>query len=346
MNGKKTILITGGCGYIGSHTAVDLLQKDYDVISIDNLSHSKQFVVDRIKAITNKEFINYRIDCRDIQKLKTVISNNPEIEGIIHFAAFKSVGESVKMPLQYYDNNLNSLINMLRIAEEFKINSFIFSSSCSVYGNTKELPVSEQTKVETPESPYGWTKLICEQILESHAKNVVTNIIALRYFNPVGAHVSGLIGEIPFGNPENLVPAVTQTAIGKREKITVHGNDYDTRDGSCIRDYIHVMDIAEAHSLALQYLLENKNESNYEVFNLGTGKGVTVLEVIQAFEKINAIKLNYIMGERRKGDVIEIYADNKKAREKLAWHCKFSLEDMMRTAWLWEQTMQKETTLS
>ncbi|MBC8172912.1 MAG: UDP-glucose 4-epimerase GalE, partial [Chitinophagales bacterium] len=238
MENRGTILITGGSGYIGSHTAVDLLQKGFDVISVDNLSRSKPFVSDRIKTITEKNFIHYRIDCRDHAKLRSIIATHPEITGIIHFAAFKSVSESVKIPLIYYDNNINSTINLLRIAEEFSIKNFVFSSSCSVYGNTTELPVKEETPVSTPESPYGWTKLISEQVIESHAKNSPANFISLRYFNPAGAHESGLIGEIPFGDPENLVPAITQTAIGKREKIIVHGCDYPTKDGTCIRDYI------------------------------------------------------------------------------------------------------------
>lgn len=282
------------------------------------------------------------MDCRDLPKLRHIISSHPEISGIIHFAAFKSVGESVKNPLIYYDNNLNSTINLLRIADEFNIKNFVFSSSCSVYGNADELPVTETTKINLPESPYGWTKLISEQMIESHSKNSETNFISLRYFNPVGAHESGFIGEVPFGKPENLVPAITQTVAGKRQKVIVHGADYPTKDGSCVRDYVHVMDIAAAHSLALQYLLLKQNKHQYEVFNLGSAHGITVLEVIHAFEKTNNVQIKYEIGKRREGDVVAIYADNKKAKDLLHWHCAYSLDDMMRTAWIWEQAMQKE----
>ncbi len=339
---KKKILITGGTGFIGSHTIIDLLEKGYEVISIDNLSRSKQIIAERIKTITQKEFTNYRVDCRDLPKLRNIVSGHPDIVGIIHFAAFKSVSESVQKPMIYFDNNLNSTINILRIAEEYNIPNFVFSSSCSVYGNTNELPVHELTPVASPESPYGWTKLLAEQMISAHAKTVSANFISLRYFNPVGAHNSGMIGEIPYAEPENLVPNITQTAIGKKESFTVFGNKYDTRDGSCIRDYVHVMDIAEAHTLALQYLLENRNSANYEVFNLGSGAGVSVLELIHAFEKVSGIKLNYNIGEPREGDVVSIFADNNKAKKILHWECKRDIDEMMHSAWSWEMEMQKE----
>lgn len=338
----KKILITGGTGFIGSHTIIDLLEKGFEVISIDNLSRSKQIIAERIKTITQKEFTNYRVDCRDLPKLRNIVSGHSDIVGIIHFAAFKSVSESVQKPLIYFDNNLNSTINILRIAEEYNIPNFVFSSSCSVYGNTTELPVNELTPISAPESPYGWTKLLAEQMIAAHAKTISSNFISLRYFNPVGAHHSGLIGEIPFSEPENLVPNITQTAIGKKESFTVFGNTYDTRDGSCIRDYVHVMDIAEAHTLALQYLMDNKNGNNYEVFNLGSGVGISVLELIHAFEKVSGTKLNYTIGEPREGDVVSIYADNNKAKEILNWQCKRDIEEMMRSAWNWEMEMQKE----
>ncbi len=313
------------------------------MISIDNLSRSKTFVPDRIRDITGKPFHNYRVDCRDLTKLRNIIDQHGRIAGIIHFAAFKSVGESVQKPLVYYDNNINSTLNMLRIAEEFSVPHFVFSSSCSVYGNAAEQPVREETPLSTPESPYGWTKLISEQMIAAHAKTTPTQFIALRYFNPVGAHPSGRIGEIPFGEPENLVPNITQTAIGKKQGFTIFGTDYPTRDGSCVRDYIHVMDIAEAHTLALQYQMQGKQPTPFEIFNLGSGNGVTVLELIQSFERTTGVQLQYTKGPRRPGDVIAVYADNTKAERELHWKAKYTLDDMMRTAWQWEQTMQTST---
>lgn len=342
MESTKTILITGGCGYIGSHTALDLLSKGYNVVSIDNLSRSKQFVPERIKSISGQDFINYRIDLRDLPKLRTVLHNHTDIVGIIHFAAFKSVGESVQKPLIYFDNNINSTINILRIAEEYAIPNFVFSSSCSVYGNTTTLPVRENTPLSPPESPYGWTKLITEQMIASHAKTSNINFIALRYFNPVGAHESGKIGEIPFSEPENLVPNITQTAIGKKGQFVVNGTDYPTRDGSCIRDYVHVMDIAEAHTLALEFQMAGKQQNKFEVFNLGSGNGVSVLELIHSFESVSGASLNYVLGARREGDLIAIYADNKKAAEQLNWLAKRNLDQMMQSAWAWEQQLQNE----
>jgi len=342
LSTPKKILITGGNGFIGSHTIIDLLEKGYEIISIDNVSRSKQFIAEKIKTITQKEFTNYRVDCRDLPKLRNIVSGHPDIAGIIHFAAFKSVSESVQKPLIYFDNNMNSTINILRIAEEYQIPNFVFSSSCSVYGNTTELPVSELTPLSTPESPYGWTKLLAEQMIEAHARSAETNFISLRYFNPVGAHESGAIGEIPYSDPENLVPNITQTAIGKKEGFTVFGNTYNTPDGSCIRDYVHVMDIAEAHTLALEYLMNGRNTSNYEVFNLGSGKGISVLELINAFEKVSGKQLNYTIGEPRPGDVVSIYADNTKAQQILGWICKRNIDEMMLSAWNWELAMQKE----
>ncbi len=342
MEPGKTILITGGCGFIGSHTALDLMEKGFNVVSIDNLSRSKQFVPDRIKSISGKDFINYRVDLRDLPKLRNIMHSHQDVIGIIHFAAFKSVGESMQKPLIYFDNNINSTINILRIAEEYNIPNFVFSSSCSVYGNTNELPVSETTPLSSPESPYGWTKLISEQMIASHAKTSAIKFIALRYFNPVGAHESGRIGEIPFADPENLVPNITQTAIGKKGQLTINGFDYPTKDGSCVRDYVHVMDIAEAHTLALQNQLNEDQTNNFEVFNLGSGNGVSVLELINAFETVSNTKLNYAMGPRRDGDVIAIYADNKKAAEVLHWEAKRGINEMMDSAWKWEQQLQNE----
>ena len=312
------------------------------MISIDNLSRSKQFVPDRIREITGKEFTHYRVDCRDLPKLRNIVHSHPDIAGILHFAAFKSVTESVKKPLVYFDNNLNSTINMLRIAEEFAINNFVFSSSCSVYGNVAELPVNEDTPVSEPESPYGLTKLLAEQMIQAHAHTTKAKFVSLRYFNPVGAHVSGRIGEIPFAEPENLVPNITAVAIGKKDAFLVYGNDYPTRDGSCIRDYVHVMDIAAAHALALEYMMDDRNSNNYEVFNLGSGNGVSVLELISAFERVSGKQLNYTIGPRREGDLIAIYADNSKAKELLHWQADRDVDEMMRSAWNWENALQNE----
>ncbi len=268
-----------------------------------------------------------------------------DIVGIIHFAAYKAVGESVEKPLMYFENNLTSLINLLKCVQEFKIPYFVFSSSCTVYGNPDHIPVTEQTPPKPAESPYGYTKQMGEQIINEFAKSTNTQCILLRYFNPVGAHPSIHIGEMPIGRPQNLVPAITQTAIGKLPKMTVYGNDYDTRDGSCIRDFIHVSDIAHAHTLAIQYLEDETSDTLCEVFNLGTGNGVTVLEAIQSFEKVSGVKLNYEIGPRRGGDVIAIYANNDLAKRKLGWDPKFSLDEMMLTAWQWEQRLKADDTI-
>lgn len=336
------ILVTGGCGYIGSHTIVDLIENGYEVISVDNNSRSQPFVLENVGKITGKNVKNYKVDLCNFDDTHAIFEENPDITGIIHFAAYKAVGESVEMPLVYYENNLNSLINILKCARDFDTPYFVFSSSCTVYGNPDSIPVVETTPTKPAESPYGATKQMGEQILADFAKVFDTNVIALRYFNPVGAHPSIQIGELPIGRPQNLVPAITQTAIGKLPKMTVHGADYDTRDGSCLRDFIHVSDIAHAHTLAIKYLEEVKNKSNYEIFNLGTGNGVTVLEAIQSFEKVSGTKLNYEIGPRRPGDVIAIYANNDHAVQSLGWDIKYGLDDMMRTAWEWEQKLAKE----
>lgn len=336
------ILVTGGCGYIGSHTIVDLIENGYEVISVDNNSRSQSFVLENVEKITGKHVKNYKVDLCNFDDTHAIFEENPDITGIIHFAAYKAVGESVEMPLVYYENNLNSLINILKCARDFGTPYFVFSSSCTVYGNPDHIPVVETTPTKPAESPYGATKQMGEQILTDFAKVFDTNVIALRYFNPVGAHPSIQIGELPIGRPQNLVPAITQTAIGKLPKMTVYGADYDTRDGSCLRDFIHVSDIAHAHTLAIKYLEEVKNKSNYEIFNLGTGNGVTVLEAIQSFEKVSGVKLNYEIGPRRPGDVIAIYANNDHAVKSLGWEIKYGLDDMMRTAWEWEQKLAKE----
>lgn len=338
----KKILVTGGCGYIGSHTIVDLIQNGYEVISIDNNSRSNPDILTGVENITGVHVKNYVVDLCNYDDTKNVFKENPDIVGIIHFAAYKSVGESVQNPLMYFDNNLASLVNILKCSEEFNISNFVFSSSCTVYGNPDEIPVTENTPQKPGESPYGITKQMGEQIITETIKADNIQTILLRYFNPVGAHPSILIGETPIGKPANLVPAITQTAIGKLPAMQVHGDDYPTRDGSCLRDYIHVSDIAHAHTLALDYLINKKNASNCTVFNLGTGNGYTVLEVIKTFEKVTGQKLNYTIGPRRAGDVIAIYANRDKASNELGWNPQYTLEDMMQTAWQWELKLKNE----
>ncbi|MDB5245672.1 MAG: galE [Segetibacter sp.] len=336
------ILVTGGCGYIGSHTIVDLIENGFDVISIDDNSRSTRFLTDGIEKITGKKVKNYKVDLKDYNDTRAVFQENEDIKGIIHFAAYKAVGESVEEPLMYYENNLFSLINLLKCVEEFEVPHFVFSSSCTVYGSPDKIPVTEESPIKKAESPYGSTKQMGEEIITNVVKATGTKSILLRYFNPVGAHPSILIGELPIGKPANLVPAITQTAIGKIPQMTVHGTDYDTRDGSNIRDYIHVSDIAHAHTLALQYLLNNKNKTNCDIFNLGTGNGVTVLEAIKAFEEVSGQKLNYVKGPRRPGDVVAIYANNDYARNALGWEIKYDLKEMMRTAWAWELKIKQD----
>jgi UDP-glucose 4-epimerase len=340
-----TILVTGGCGYIGSHTVVDLIENGFNVISIDDNSRSTTYLLDGIEKITGKKLKNYQVDLKNFDETLAVFQETEDIAGVIHFAAYKAVGESVEEPLMYYENNLFSLINLLKCVKEFKVPNFVFSSSCTVYGSPDKIPVTEETPIKPAESPYGATKQMGEVILTDLIKNEELNVILLRYFNPVGAHPSTLIGELPLGKPQNLVPAITQTAIGKLPQLTVFGNDYDTRDGSCVRDFIHVSDIAHAHTLALQFLLDKKNSSKREVFNLGTGNGVTVLEAINAFEKVSGQNLNYKIGPRRAGDVIAIYANNAKAVSELNWNIKYNLDEMMRTAWAWEQRIKKDEEL-
>ncbi|MDF1672243.1 MAG: UDP-glucose 4-epimerase GalE [Vicingaceae bacterium] len=337
------ILITGGSGYIGSHTIIEIFKNtDWEVLSIDNYSNSSELSYQRIEDITGKKPTYFNVDLRDLEATEKVFSENIGIDGIIHFAAFKAVGESVEEPLMYYDNNLNSLANVLKCQEKFKIPNLIFSSSCSVYGNIDELPVTESSHLAKAESPYAYTKQIGEVMLQDFAKtNPLFKTIALRYFNPVGAHLSGLNGELSSNRPNNLVPFITQTAIGKHDKLTVFGSDYPTRDGTCVRDYIHVSDIANAHVVALKKLFEEKSFPAYDVINLGTGNGVTVLEAINAFEKVSEKKLNFDIGERRDGDVGEIYADNTKAKQVLGWEAKTTIDEMMDSAWKWEQYLSE-----
>ncbi len=337
----NTILVTGGCGYIGSHTIVDLIENGFEVISADNNSRSSDQVLNGVEMITGKRIKNYKVDLCIYDDTYAIFQENPDITGIIHFAAFKSVEESVEKPLLYFENNLNSLINILKCADEFNIAHFVFSSSCTVYGNPDHLPVTEETPQKPAESPYGATKQMGEQIVQEAAKRYNMHTVLLRYFNPVGAHPSSAIGELPIGKPSNLVPAITQTAIGKLPLMQVWGTDYPTKDGSCIRDYIHVCDIADAHTRALNHLLKNKNTNKCMVFNLGSGNGYSVLEVISAFEKASGQKLNYQTGPRREGDVVAIYANNEKAKQLLGWIPKYKLEEMMSTAWNWELKLKE-----
>lgn len=344
MLSKNTILVTGGAGYIGSHTIIELLETtDFNIISIDNYSNSSPKTFERIELITGKKILNYEVDICNKALLEKIFENDKTILGIIHFAAFKAVGESVTNPQKYYHNNINSLLNILDSCIKYNILNFIFSSSCSVYGNISELPVKENTKFGQAESPYAYTKQIGEQIIKDYAKAYSQlQTTALRYFNPVGAHMSGLNGELSINKPNNLVPIITNTAIGKIETMTVYGNDYPTRDGTCVRDYVHVTDIANAHIKALNQLIEHQNKTNFSVFNLGSGKGVSVLEAIVAFEKTSGTKLKYKIGPKRDGDVVAIYSDNSYTEKTLHWFAKYSLDDMMSSAWKWELEQQKE----
>ncbi|MEO6683223.1 MAG: UDP-glucose 4-epimerase GalE [Ginsengibacter sp.] len=342
----KKILVTGGCGYIGAHTIVDLIENGFEPICVDDNSKSTPALLQGIRQITGKSIKNYKVDLCNFDDTFAIFQENTDIQGIIHFAAYKAVGESVNLPLSYYQNNMVSLINILKCAQEFKVPHFIFSSSCTVYGSPDEIPVTENSPIKSAESPYGATKQMGETVVNDCTAVSEMKSVLLRYFNPVGAHPSILICELPLGKPENLVPAITQTAIGKISKLTVHGADYPTRDGSCLRDYIHVCDIAHAHTLALQHSMNNENGKKVEIFNLGTGEGVTVLEAIQAFEKVSGVKLNYKIGPRRPGDVVAIYANNSLAREELKWEPKYTLDDMMDTAWKWEVHLHKQATFN
>lgn len=339
------ILVTGGCGYIGSHTIIDLIENGYEVISADNNSRSNPVILKGVEQVTAKKIKNYKVDLCNFDDTFAIFQENKDIQGIIHFAAYKAVGESVEMPLMYFENNLVSLINLLKCAKEFKVPSFVFSSSCTVYGNPDEIPVTENTPQKPAESPYGYTKQMSEQIINEFVKNEDTKCTLLRYFNPAGAHPSSIVGEMPLGKPQNLVPAITQTAIGRIPKMIVFGNDYPTRDGSCIRDFIHVCDLANAHTLALKHLEKIQTTQCCEVFNLGSGNGISVLEAITAFEKVSGVKLNYEIGPRRPGDVVAIYANNDLAKRKLGWEAKYTLEDIMATAWKWEIRLKADETV-
>jgi len=333
--GKK-ILITGGTGYIGSHTVVELINKGYEVVIADNLSNSYLSVVDAIEKITGKRPVFSKTELTDLEQTQLLFDTHKNIEGVIHFAALKAVGESVEKPLLYYQNNLMSLINIIQCMDLHGINNLVFSSSCTVYGQPEVLPVKESSPILPAMSPYGNTKQIAEEIIKD--KSLISELKAslLRYFNPIGAHESALIGELPLGIPNNLVPFITQTAIGKRAILRVFGNDYNTPDGTCIRDYIHVVDLAQAHIIALERLLNKSNKASTEVFNLGTGNGFSVLEVIKAFENSTGVKLNYAIAPRRAGDIEKIWADTSLANNELGWCAIKSLEDMVSSAWKWE----------
>ncbi len=341
---KNKIIVTGGTGYIGSHTAVELINEGFDVILIDNLCNSEAIVAERIGKITGKVPCLEIFDLCDKVRLDRFFKENRGIAGIIHFAAYKAVGESVRKPLEYYRNNIVSLINLLDSMIKEEIQSFVFSSSCTIYGQPAKLPVTEDAPIQPAISPYGNTKQIGEEIIRDTALvNDKIRAISLRYFNPIGAHPSALIGELPRGIPENLVPFITQTAYGLREELKVFGSDYDTPDGSCIRDYLHVVDLAKAHVIAVKRLIEKKNRKNYEVFNLGTGKGVSVLEAIQSFERATGIKLKYRITGRRAGDIEKIWADPSLANMELGWKTESTLDEAMKSAWAWEQYIRKNS---
>ncbi len=334
------IVVTGGLGYIGSHTVVELVNAGFEPIIVDDLSNSQPQILDQLSKIIGFKPAFYNFDICDEQKLSDFVAKEPDITGIIHFAAFKAVGESVKQPLKYYRNNLQSLLNLLNVYSGKPVN-FVFSSSCTVYGQPDVLPVNENAPVKAAQSPYGNTKQIAEEILKDAVlAGEAQKVISLRYFNPVGAHESALIGELPIGVPQNLVPFITQSAIGKRGKITVFGNDYNTKDGSCVRDYIHVVDLAKAHVAALK-LMQKENFKGYDVFNLGTGNGNTVLEIITAFENTTGLKLNYEIGPRRSGDVEQVWGDVKKSDEILHWRAQLGIDVMMSSAWAWEKYLSQ-----
>lgn len=339
------ILVTGGTGYIGSHTVVELHNAGFEVVAIDNFDNSYPDVIENIEKISGKKLNFENVDIRDKAALRAYISKHQDISAVIHFAANKAVGESVQFPLKYYENNVSGTVNLLQVLQENNINNIVFSSSCTVYGEATP-PVDENAPIPVAQSPYGNTKQICEEILRDQSNASDLKVVALRYFNPVGAHDSALIGELPIGVPNNLVTFITQTAIGKREVLTVFGNDYPTPDGTCIRDYIHVVDLALAHVAAINFLLDKKYTEDFSVFNLGTGQGNSVLEVIQSFEKETGVQLNYKIGPRRPGDVVQVYASCEKASKVLGWKTQRDLANCMTTAWAWEKALANKNSLS
>jgi len=337
---RKKVLVTGGLGYIGAHTVVALYEAGYEAILVDNLSNTHLSVLDGIDSIIGYRPAFYQVDCCDYREFKQVFLAHSDLAGVIHFAAFKSVGQSVKNPLSYYQNNINSTLTLLRLMEEFGVRQLVFSSSCTVYGQPMALPVTEKSPLLPANSPYGYTKQVCERIiLDLYSSGNTCSAVLLRYFNPIGAHPSGRIGELPLGVPENLVPYITQTAAGIRSRLMVFGNDYNTSDGTCIRDYIHVCDLANAHVLAIQYM--ERNETGVEIFNLGSGSGYSVLELIRAFENSTGVSLDFSFADRRPGDVEKIYASCDKAVLKLGWACRYTMKDALAHAWQWEKALRK-----
>ena len=335
------ILVTGGTGYIGSHTVVELINEGFDTVIIDNLSNSNIDVLDGIEKITGVRPKFEQLDMTNQENVNAFFKKYQNIEAIIHFAASKAVGESVEKPLLYYRNNLVSLLNILEAMKQFEIDNLVFSSSCTVYGEPDSLPVTETSPIKSANSPYGNTKQICEEIIrDTLLVNKKLKAILLRYFNPIGAHTSAIIGELPLGIPANLVPFITQTAAGIREKLSIFGDDYDTPDGTCIRDYIHVVDLAKAHVHAIKRMIENKNKSNYEIFNIGTGKGLSVLELVNAFQEVNNVKVNYQIVGRRPGDITSVYADTSLANKELGWIAQSSIEETLKSAWKWEKKIR------
>ena len=333
------ILVTGGTGFIGSHTVVELQVRGFEVIIVDNLSNSSIDMVDNIARITGVRPLFEKFDLTDPVTTEAFFHKHSDLKAIIHFAAFKAVGESVKLPLKYYRNNLDSLINILQGMIDNSIENMVFSSSCTVYGQPEQLPVKEDAPVQKALSPYGNTKKISEEIITDVSITANVKSILLRYFNPIGAHESAMIGELPLGIPDNLIPYITQTAIGKRDYLRVWGNDYATPDGTAVRDYLHVVDLARAHVIALERMLNNKTKKNVEIFNLGTGKGYSVMEVINSFEKVSGMKLNYRIMERRPGDIIKVWADTEFANRELGWNAEKGLDDMTLSAWNWEKAL-------
>ena len=339
---QSKILVTGGLGYIGSHTSVELIQQGFEIVIVDDLSNSTTEVLEGIKKITGVSPDFIKLDLKNKNEVNQLFDNHPDLIGIIHFAAYKAVGESVNQPLEYYENNIGSLVYLLQAIEKKDQRfSFIFSSSCTVYGQADQLPITEEAPIKKAESPYGNTKQIGEDILYDVTRsNTLLNVISLRYFNPIGGHSSIEIGELPKGKPQNLVPFITQTAAGIHQKLNVFGDDYPTADGTCVRDYIHVVDLAKAHVVGFKRMLADEQSENFEVFNLGTGKGNSVLEIIKTFEKVSGVSLNYEIVDRRQGDIVAAYADTSKANKVLGWHAKNDLEVSLKTAWEWEKKIR------
>jgi UDP-glucose 4-epimerase len=338
----KKVLLTGGAGYIGSHICLELVQHGYLPVVVDNFCASDRRIIERAQRLAGTDFEIHELDCRDTPRLRALLDREAGISGVIHLAAHKSVGVSVKQPREYYDNNVGSLLSLLAALETSQVERIVFSSSCTVYGQPRRVPVTEESPLERSESPYGRTKQVCEAILDDLvAARAPVQVVTLRYFNPVGAHPSGLIGELPIGKPETLVPYITQTAAGLRTELTVFGSDYPTRDGTCVRDYLHIVDLAAAHVAALSWLERRGTGVFNEVFNLGTGAGVSVLEAIAAFEEAAGLKLNYRLGPRRPGDAIEVYANADKARRELGWQARLGIVDAMRDAWRWQRNIAR-----